>query len=181
MKKALLAFIFLIVSQHLMAQDVVGPEGHKLWWILAGVLLLLLIAGVTIGLRNRSLAVANPFTGKKRIAVELSKDRKYYPDYVKLIVTNTGRADLDLAGPLLVFDNFWLKRKFRLTGMNNYRFYPLLLGAGKTHELNIDINRFYRHDNRLKRFPKIRIVINETTGKRLGSRSVFLRKTLFKF
>jgi hypothetical protein len=96
-------------------------------------------------------------------------------------VKNIGNTDIDLDKPLLILDNFWLKRKFRLKGMENRTFYPLFLEKGKTHTLNIDLNRFYMHDKKLKKYPKIVLVLSDVKGKRLGSKSVYLRKTLVKF
>ena len=122
-----------------------------------------------------------PFFKLRRIQVTLEKDRLYYPDVLTLTVKNTGNVDLDLDKPLLIFDNFWLKRKFKIKGMENYTFYPLYLEKNKTHTLEIYLNRFYSHDKRLKRYPKVKIIISDVKGRRLGKKSIFLRKTLFKF
>ena len=65
--------------------------------------------------------------------------------------------------------------------MGNRTFYPQYLEKGKTHTLQIDLTRFYSHDKSLKKFPKAKIVISDVKGKRLGSTSVYLRKTLFKY
>ena len=105
----------------------------------------------------------------------------YYPDYLKLTVKNSGNTDVDLDRPLMIFDNFWLKRRFRLNGMDNRLFYPLYLERGKIHTLDVDLYRFYRHDKRLKKFPKVKIVVSDVKGRRLASKAVYLRKTLFKF
>ena len=105
----------------------------------------------------------------------------YYPDKLELTIKNTGNTYVDLDRPMLVFDNFWLKRKFRLSGAGKRLFYPLYLEKGQKHTLEIDINRFYRHDKRLKKFPKTKIIAYDIKGKRLGSKSVYLRKTLFKY
>ena len=96
-------------------------------------------------------------------------------------VKNAGNSDIDLGQPLLVFDNFWLKRKFKLKGMENRTFYPLYLEKGKTHTLQIDLTRFYSHDKKLKKFPKAKISVFNVKGKRLKSKSIYLRKTLIKF
>lgn len=105
----------------------------------------------------------------------------YFPDIIKMEVKNSGNIDIDLDKPLLILDNFWLKRKFKLKGMDNRIFYPLFLEKGKTHTLNIDLNRFYLHDKKLKKYPKAIIVLSDVKGKRLGRKSIYLRKTLVKF
>lgn len=120
------------------------------------------------------------FWARKKVTVVLEKDRMYYPDTLSLIVKNTGKTDVDLDRPLLIFRNFWTKRKFRLKGTARYSFYPLLLEPGKTHELAIDLNHFYRHDKRLKRYPRITLVVSDVNGKKFPPKSVMLRKTLFR-
>ena len=118
---------------------------------------------------------------KQKVRVEIGKSRLYYPEYVKLTIVNTGNADVDFDRPLLVFDNWWMKRKFRISGVEGRSIYPLFLEKGKTHTLNIDLSPFYGYDRKLKSYPKIRILVFNIKGKYLGSHSVYLRKTLIKF
>lgn len=181
MKKSLMLVVFLFFSQIGLAQNEVGPEGGKLFVVLAAAILLALVMFLFINAKNIFNALQVALFSAEKIKIEIKKDRKYYPDILELIVKNTGRGDVDISQPVLVFDNFWFKRKFKLKGTNNYHFYPLILEKGNTHALKIDLNRFYRHDNRLKKYPKARIIITERKGKRLGTKSVFLRKTLVKF
>ena len=118
---------------------------------------------------------------KQKVRVEIGKSRLYYPEYVKLTIVNTGNIDVDFDRPLLVFDNWWMKRKFRISGVEGRNIYPLYLEKGKTHTLNIDLSPFYGYDRKLKGFPKIRIFVFNVKGKYLGSHAVYLRKTLIKF
>ena len=182
MKKALILTFSLLISKVILAQNEIGPDGDKL----IGLIIVLTLLGVVayfvlnkMGKKNRSFSFTSIFKFR-RINIELEKDRLYYPDFLTLTVKNTGNTDLDLERPLMIFFNFWFKRKFRIKGMENYTFYPLYLEKGKTHTLEIDINRFYSHDKKLKRFPKVKIVIYEVKGKRLGSKTIYLRKTLFR-
>ena len=94
-----------------------------------------------------------------KVRVEIGKSRLYYPEFVKLTITNTGNADVDFDRPLLVFDNWWMKRKFRISGVEGRNIYPLFLEKGKTHTLNIDLSPFYGYDRKLKSFPKVRIFV----------------------
>lgn len=180
MKKVLGMVVFMGIAQHVLAQDTIGPEGHKIIWLLAAIVLI--VAFLYLALKPGSLeGVKHLFSFSKRIRIDLIKDRKYYPDLIEMKVKNSGTRDVDIGQPLLVFDNFWFKRKFKLKGTNNYHYYPLILEKGNTHALDIDLNRFYKHDYRLKKYPKVKLIITEREGKKLGSRSIFLRKTLFKF
>ena len=160
MKKVLAGLIFLIFSNSLVAQNEVGPDGDKL--IILIIVILILGLGFLILIRSgnkKNKKQNQSFFAFSRVGIELNKDRVYFPDVLKMKVKNKGNTDLDLDRPLLIFDNFWLKRKFRLNGMQNRTFYPLYLEKGHTHSLDIDINRFYHHDKTLKKFPKAKIVL----------------------
>ena len=182
MKKALILLILVLNVSSIFAQNEVAPDGDKL----LGIIVFIAVLGIVFLVLNRSgkkktKTKKQPFLQFNKIHISLEKDRVYFPDTLKLTIKNTGNTDIDLDKPLLVFDNFWLKRKFKIKGMENRSFYPLYLEKGKTHTLEIDINRFYYHDKSLKKFPKAKIIVYDIKGKRLGNKSVYLRKTLIKF
>ncbi len=182
MRKGLVSVFLLGSSKLLLAQNEVGPDGDKLLYILIGIAVLVLVYLAAGRFSKNSSKSRNPsFFKREAIHITLEKDALYYPDKLTLSIKNNGNTDIDLDKPVLVFDNFWLKRKFKLKGTNNYSFYPLYLEKGKTHTLSIDLERFYSHDKRLKRFPKAKVILANVKGRKLGSRSVFLRKTLIKF
>lgn len=179
MKQVLLILFFLTFTVSAMAQNEVGPEGHKLIWFV----LVLVIAGVLAFFWANSAKSKSgfkiPFFNKPKVHVDLTKDRLYYPDNLGLTLTNTGKTDVDIDAPLLVFSGMWYSRKFKLKGTNNNHYYPLYLMQGQNHTLNIDLNRFYGFDKTLKRLPRVKVVVSDVNGKKLGSRKVLLRKTLF--
>jgi len=176
-KKYLLLSLILGTALKLSAQNEVGTDGDKLIWVL----LLLAAAIIFYAVFRKKGKKRQPLFALQRIRIELDKNRLYYPDYLILNIKNIGNTDIDLDRPLLVFDNFWLKRKFRLKGIESRTFYPLYMVKGYTHTLNIDLNHFYLYDKKLKRYPKVKITIFNVKGKRLGSNSIYLRKTLIKF
>ncbi|WP_346862400.1 hypothetical protein [uncultured Draconibacterium sp.] len=182
MKKFFLLAFLVFSSQCIFAQNEIGPEGNKLLWTFL-VLLAVTAAFVFTAkpFKKKPQKEKKPLFPNRKVLITLEKDALYYPDNLSLAVKNTGNIDIDLDQPLLVFDNFWLKRKFKLKGMGNRTFYPLYLEKGKTHTLQIDLSRFYGHDKRLKKFPKAKVYLADVKGRKLGSKSVFLRKTLFKF
>ena len=181
MKKLFVLSVLLLISQLIYAQNEIGPEGDKLIWFLLIPAIIIVLFFVFMKKNKKTATKQKPFFQRSKISVELEKDRLYYPDFLNLKVKNMGNSDIDLDRPLLILDNFWLKRKFKLKGMDNRTFYPLYLEKGKTHTLQIDLSRFYSHDKKLKKFPKAKLVIHDVKGKKLGSKSVYLRKTLFKF
>lgn len=176
-KKYFILFTLLISTLTLSARNEIGPEGNKIVWIL----LVLLVTVILWLVFRKKGNKKQPFIVRQKVNIELEKDRLYFPDELKLTVKNTGNVDIDMDRPLLIFDNFWLKRKFRLKGMENRIFYPLYLVKNYTHTLHIDLNHFYSYDKKLKRYPKVKIILFNVKGKRLGSNSVYLRKTLVKY
>lgn len=56
--------------------------------------------------RNRKQTINSaPLFGRKKISISLEKDRKYYPDFIKITIKNTGKKDVDLDHPMLIFRN----------------------------------------------------------------------------
>ena len=181
MKKILTISLLSLLALPSMANNEIGPEGHKLILILIVIIVAIFFAVLLLKSIGKTSGIKEIFVRQKKIAVSLKKDRLYYPDILELDITNIGKGDVDIAKPLLIFSSLWFKRKFILKGTSSYQFYPLFLGQGQSHKLNIDLNRFYMHDKSLKRLPHVKVVIYEEKGKRLGSRKVLLRKTLFNF
>lgn len=177
MKRIVFSILLLVVNLAAFAQNEVKPDGDKLLFLIA----FLGVGIIAFFFFGKKSGVKKPLFARKKVRVELEKDRLYFPDNIKMKVKNIGNTDIDLDKPLMILDNFWLKRKFRLKGMENRTFYPLYLEKGKTHTLIIDLNRFYMHDKKLKKYPKLILVLTDVKGKRLGSKSVYLRKTLVKF
>jgi hypothetical protein len=176
-KKKFLLFLILCLTLKLSAQNEIGPDGNKIVWVL-----LIFVAAIILFIVFRKRGnKKQPLIVRQKIKIELESDRLYYPGNIKLTIRNIGNTDIDLDRPLLIFDNFWLRRKFRLKGIENRTFYPLYLVKGKTHTLNIDLNHFYSYDKKLKSYPKVKITIFNVKGRRLGSNAVYLRKTLVKF
>ena len=177
MKRYLLLIITFLSTLKLYAQNEVGPDGKKLVWVF----MVLAVSIIFYIIFRKKGNKRKPLFAMQRVKIELDKDRLYYPDNLTLNVKNVGNTDIDLDRPLLVFDNFWLKRKFRLKGTENRTFYPLYMVKGYNHTLNIDLNHFYSYDKKLKSYPKVKITIFNVKGRRLGSNSIYLRKTLIKF
>jgi hypothetical protein len=116
---------------------------------------------------------------KGKVRIFLDKDRRFYPDYLYLRIENIGKNDVDIDRPLITFENILSERKFRIRGTNRYSFYPLYLDSGKTHKLEIELRPFYQYDRKLKRLPKVSITVFDVQNRKLGKKSIRLRKTLF--
>jgi len=181
MKRLIFLFFIIALALPAWAQNEIGPEGHKLLWV--AVILSIAVLFVVFFISPFKLKRKINWTkfSKKKVSVELKKDMLYYPDELTLTVKNEGQKAVDIEQPMLVFSSIWVKRKFRIKGTNNASFYPLYLDKEQSHTLTIDLNRFYSHSKSLKRLQKAKVVVFEVDGRKLGSKSVYLRKTLFKF
>ena len=179
MKRLTFIFFMLATGAPVWAQNEIGPEGQKLLWVAIVLSLAVLFYLFALSPFKLKRKTGNPFSSKNKINIELKKNKLYYPDELELTIENTGKTAVDIEQPMLVFSSIWVKRKFRIKGTNNASFYPLYLDKGQSHSLTIDLNRFYSHSKTLKRLPKARVIVFEVEGERLGSKRVFLRKTLF--
>ena len=175
--KYIFLVLALLLTLEVWAQNEVGPDGDKLLWLL----LIFALAVLAIFRFKGKGKKGKPLFVREKVKISLEKDRIYFPNYLKLSITNTGNVDVDLDRPVLTFDKFWIKRNFKLKGIDNRSLYPLYLERGKTHTLNIDLNHFYSYDRKLKRYSKIKLAVSNVKNKKLGVKSVYTRKTLIKY
>lgn len=207
MKQLFTVPLIFFLTLPVAAQSLFNPNKQQLTWFLLGVVstvLFLLFAkwfincwnrlfsfrgkrfggvkvqkGTEKSVINRFKSFQKEFFRRNRVSVKLEKNRLYYPEFLKLIVYNRGKHDVDIDTPLLIFSSIWVSRKFKLKGLGSSFAYPLYLSGGQTHTLVVDLDRFYRFDRYLKRLPRVRVVVYTTGGRRLGSCKLLLRKTLF--
>lgn len=181
MRQTFLVILLLFPAVQALSVNVKGPDGYALLGFLL-VLILPVILYFFIGWLQQSKKtrlIRQPLFRKRCLEITLDKDRRYFPDILILKVKNTGKSDIDIDRPMLVFRKWWISRKFRLKGSHHYSFYPLILEPGKIHELRIELTPFYNHDPRLKSYPGISVTIHDVKGQYRVSRSVRIRKTLF--
>ena len=173
--------MLLLIPFSAFSQNEVQPEGDKLLWVIA----ILVAVPVIYFLLGRKQFKKGKNNGKpisvprRKLRIELSKDRKYRPNVLTLKVINKSKKDIDLEAPILHFRKLWSIRKFKLKGINRYEIYPLYLEARKTHELRIDLSVFFSHDRKLKRYYWTKVWVSDTKGKRYSSGYITMRKSLF--
>ncbi len=181
MRKILYSLMIAMPLQ-VVAQNEVAPEGYKIFWFIA-ILIAIPFAYYFVSKflkKSKPLKKGKPGSvSRRKLKVELIKDRKLRPHVLTLKVTNSSKKDIDLAAPVLVFRKLWTKRKFKLKGLNRYEIYPLYLESGKTHELRIDLSVFYNHDRKIKRFYWAKVKVFDTRGKKYSSGYITLRRSLF--
>jgi hypothetical protein len=117
---------------------------------------------------------------RKKLEIILDKDRLYMPRTIYLTVKNAGNEPIDLNNPLVVFSHYFIRRKLKLKGAEGRNYYPLFLDPGMSHELNIDMNSFFQYDPSLKKYSRLTVYITDINGKVSGSKSIMVRKSLFR-
>jgi len=117
---------------------------------------------------------------KKKLEIVLDKDRLYMPRTIFLTIKNTGNEPVDIDNPLVVFSHYFIRRKLKLKGSEGRIYYPLFLDPGMSHELNIDMNSFFQYDPSLKKYSRLTVNITDINGKVSGSKSIMVRKSLFR-
>ncbi|MDX9883756.1 MAG: hypothetical protein RBS73_16970 [Prolixibacteraceae bacterium] len=180
--KILTLLIFVLIPSVVLAQKQVGPEGYKLFWIAAFILLFVAVKMLSSFIRSKKgFKPRSPksWFKRKRLEVELTKDRLVRPKVLTLKVKNTGARYVDIEAPVLVFRKLWSIRKFRLKKVKNEEIYPLYLEVGKTFTLTIELSRFFEHDRKLKRFYWGRVILEDVDGRRFKTKYVSLRKSLY--
>lgn len=172
---------FFMAPLVVFSENEIHPEGYKLLWIIAVILLLPFVYYLVFHklLQKGSSFPKQTHFWKRRLKVELTKDRKYRPTTLTLKVQNRSLKDIDLEPPVLYFRKLWTKRKFKLKGIEQYEIYPLFLEAGRDHELHINLRVFFNYDRKLKRFFWAKVRVSDTRGRKYSSRYVTLRKSLF--
>ena len=177
-----LAFILLLfIPSVVLAQTPVNPEGYKLFWFAGFIIFCIAVAYLFQYIRKKQgkSFSSNIRFKRKKLQVELTKDRLIRPKILTLTITNIGNRYVDLEAPLLEFRKLWSKRKFKLKRVNNLEVYPLYLEVGKKHVVNIELIHFFEHDRKLKRFYWGRIFLQDVDGKKFKSKHVSLRKSLY--
>lgn len=173
--------VFSFVPGSVLAQTPVHPEGYKLLWFAGFIILFVAIGFLVQNIRKKQgISTKSKFRfTRKKLMVELTKDRLIRPKVLTLKIKNTGKRYIDIEAPVLIFRKLWSKRKFKLKRINNKEVYPLYLEAGKSFTVPIELSRFFEHDKKLKRFYWGRIIIQDIDGKTFKSKHVSLRKSLY--
>jgi hypothetical protein len=117
---------------------------------------------------------------KKKLKIFLDKDRLYMPRTIYLTVKNIGKGPVDINNPMVVFSHYFIRRKLKLKGSEGRNYYPLFLDSGMIHELSIDMNSFFQYDPSLKKYSRLTVSISDLNGKVTGSKSIMVRKSLFR-
>lgn len=156
----------------------VGPEGYKILWGLAALLVPLIVYYLwrRVSWRRLFSASKNSESGNGELSLSLSGEPEFRPIVLYVRMKNHSDRTIDIGAPVIVFKRWRSSRKFRIRKVNESEIYPLLLDAGQTHELTIQLEPFYRKEPILRTATRVRVEVAEVNGNiRLESRIVRLK------
>lgn len=87
-------------------------------------------------------------------------------------ITNRGKTPVEIASPLIQFEKYSKKRKFKPKMQEEQRLYPLSLYPGTDHSFKIDLGKFYQKDAALQHYNKIRLLIPDMNGEIIKQHSL---------
>ena len=172
-------FLLLLLSlpAFCFGQTEVGPDNYFLYVAIAFILGAPVILYLIFARRRKSKFSFKKWFQKGRVEVKLVPNRKYRPDELTLVVRNNRKQAIDLESPVLIIRKLWSVRKFKLKGVNRAEIYPLYLESGKTHELQIKLDVFHRHDSSLRSYYWARVLLKDTSGLTYPTNYITLRKS----
>jgi hypothetical protein len=112
---------------------------------------------------------------RSKIKIEILRDKINNPFLINLIVQNTGKKEIELNAPVLVFKSWARKRRFRILSVDFSDIYPMLIMKGKAAVIPIDLKQFYRYDPGLKKASRMGVEIPEVDGPTFKSRTFRLK------
>ena len=174
----LLLLLFFCLPAFCFGQTEVGPDSYFLYVAIAVILGLPAILYLLFVGQEKGRFSFRKWFQKGRVEVELVPNRKYRPDELTLVVRNNRKKAIDLEPPVLIIRKLWTVRKFKLKGINRAEIYPLYLESGKTHELQIKLDVFHKHDSSLRSYYWARVLLKDTSGLKYSTNKITLRKSL---
>jgi hypothetical protein len=158
-----------------------GIEKETLVWIIL-VMTLPFLAALSIFIyritKNIKPIKISRFFKKVKLEIKLEKDKPLRPQLLTMTIRNSGKNEADIDAPVLEFRKIWTNRKFKLNGINGNAIYPMLIDAGKAHQLRIETSTFHQYDRSIKSFYWARVIVTDVDGRKWKSNSVKLRKSL---
>lgn len=107
--------------------------------------------------------------------IHLVKSRRFNPSYIEMTVTNTGKNDIDLNAPVIIFKRWFTKRRFRVLKVEHSEIYPIFLEPGRSSVLDISMDQFYEAVPELQLACRMRIEMIDHKGKSYRSQTIRLK------
>jgi len=92
-----------------------------------------------------------------------------------MTVRNTGKREVDLEAPVLIFKRWRSRRKYRILTVGESEIYPMFMDPGQESVVNISLEQFYQPVPELRRACRLSAEMNDDTGRRFKSRTLRLK------
>ena len=92
-----------------------------------------------------------------------------------MTVRNTGKREVDIEAPVLVFKRWRSKRKFRILTVKESEIYPMFMKSGEESVVNISLEQFYQNIPELRRACRLCVEMRDDTDKKYISRTIRLK------
>lgn len=155
--------------------EIVGPEGHKLKWVLI-VIVSLGVLYFLIRKKPSLRSIINP----SDLRFEVKKNKIYHPSTLYFEIENRGNTATDIQHPVIRFKKGRNTKAYKIKAVNASKIYPLYLEKGKKHQLNITLQPFYDFNPNLKKYKQVRVECTFNNSKLKKSRYMILFPTFFK-
>ncbi|WP_372773745.1 hypothetical protein [Mangrovibacterium sp.] len=159
-------------------QNEVKSNAPEFFLFLAVILIVPLLFFAGTYFRKKKNGRSRTWFSKGNLEIRLTGNKRYRPDTLTLTVRNNQSNAVDLEAPILIIRKLWSIRRFKLKGINRAEIYPLFLDSGKTHELQLKLDVFHKHDPTLRSYYWAMIRIKNTTGRVYTTNYITLRKSL---
>jgi len=107
--------------------------------------------------------------------IRLVKSRRFNPSNIEMTVTNTGKKDIDLNAPVIIFKRWFTKRRFRVLKVEHSEIYPIYLEPGRSSVLDISLDQFYEAVPELQLACRMSIEMIDHKGKSYSSQTIRLK------
>jgi hypothetical protein len=110
-----------------------------------------------------------------KVEITLSGNRPIKPSHVLMTVRNTGRREVDLQAPVLIFKRWRSRRRFRILTVKESEIYPMFMDPGQESVVNISLNQFYQSVPELRNACRLSVEMNDDTGRKYRSSTIRLK------
>jgi hypothetical protein len=128
-------------------------------------LLLLLFLGIWF------VTGISPKQRNKRVRMFVKYSRK--ETKIQVRIESYGKLPVDIQAPEIKFYDRVSSRAFSIKSPHRNLF-PLSLFPLTDYEFKVDLGRFYDHDNSLRDYKQIKLIVREKTGRLLKTKKVWV-------
>ncbi len=152
---------YLKSYEELMRQRIAREENRPSPFIIT---LILLVVGVFVVWQYQNRWKDKWFPGRVYFKAVKLRDKVTGRKLLRLSLANRSKESLTFMPPLIVFKRWGTVRQFRLKGSNSDDMFPLTLTPGTSHNIVVDLDRFFEKLPELKNFNRVGGSVSTSAG-----------------